>query len=106
MRGLNMLKKQPDLTEDAKNCITKYQIIYRRVIRAAKRRQNDKNILHANYKSKAVWKIINRETGRTSLNRQDIEINWNSEEITNPETVAEPFSSYFCKISEELIKKK
>jgi hypothetical protein len=25
MRGLNMLKKQPDLTEDAKNYVTKYQ---------------------------------------------------------------------------------
>ena len=48
MRGLNMLKKQSDLTEGVKNYITKYQIIYRRVIREAKRRQNDKNILHAN----------------------------------------------------------
>jgi len=67
MRGLNMLKKQPDLTEDAKNYITKYQLIYRKVIREAKRWQNDKHILHANYKSKAVLQIINRETGRTSL---------------------------------------
>ena len=100
-----MLKKQPDLTEDAKNYITKYQLIYRKVIREAKRWQNDKHILHANYKSKAVWQIINRETGRTSLNRQDIKINWNSEEITNPEIVAELFNSYFCKISEELLKK-
>jgi len=105
MRGLNMLKKQSDLTEDTKNYITKYQIIYRRVIREAKRRQNDKNIHHANCKSKALWQIISRETGRTSSNRQDIKINWNSEEITNPETVAELFNSYFCKISEELLKK-
>ena len=86
MRGLNMLKKQSDLTEGVKNYITKYQIIYRRVIREAKRRHNDKNILHANHKSKAVWQIINRETVRTSSNRQDIKINWNFEEITNPET--------------------
>ena len=100
-----MLKKQSDLTEDTKNYITKYQIIYRRVIREAKRRQNDKNIHHANCKSKALWQIISRETGRTSSNRQDIKINWNSEEITNPETVAELFNSYFCKISEELLKK-
>jgi len=35
-----------------------------------------------------VWQIINRETVRTSSNRQDIKINWNFEEITNPETVA------------------
>jgi len=75
MRGINMLKKQFDLTEGVKNYITKYQIIYRRVIREAKRRHNDKNILHANHKSKAIWQIISRETGRTSSNRQDIKIN-------------------------------
>jgi hypothetical protein len=105
MRLLNMLKKQPNLTEDAKMYITKYKIIYSRVIREAKRRENDKNILHANYKSKTVWQIINKETGRTTSNKQDIKIIWNSEEITNPDNVAEIFNSYFCKISEELLKK-
>ena len=100
-----MLKKQSHLTEGVKNYITKYQIIYRRIIREAKRRHNDKHILHANHKSKAIWQIINRETGRTSSNGQDIKINWNFEEITNPETVVELFNSYFCKISKELLKK-
>jgi hypothetical protein len=41
-----MLKKQPNLAEDAKMYIAKYKTIYRRVIREAKRRENDKNILH------------------------------------------------------------
>jgi hypothetical protein len=68
-------------------------------------RENDKYILHANHKSKAVWQIINKETGRTSSNKQDIKIIWNSEEITNPENVAELFNSYFVKITEELFKK-
>jgi len=74
-------------------------------MREAKRRENDKYILHANHKSKAVWQIINKETGRSSSNKQDIKIIWNSEEITNPEKVAELFNSYFVKISEELLKK-
>jgi len=52
-----------------------------------------------------VWQIINKETGRTYSNKQDIKIIWNSEEITYPENVAELFNSYFCKISEELLKK-
>jgi len=68
-------------------------------------RENDKYILHANHKSKAVWQIINKETGRTFSNKQDIKIIWNSEEITNPKNVAELFNSYFVKISEELLKK-
>jgi len=94
-----MLKKQPNLTEDAKTYIAKYKIVYKRVTREAKRRENDKYILHANHKSKAVWQITNKETGGTSSNKQDIKIIWKSEEITNPENVAELFNSYFCKIS-------
>jgi hypothetical protein len=86
--------------------IAKYKIIYKTVIREAKRRENDQNILHATHKSKAVWEVINKEIGRTSSNKQDIRILWNSEEITNPETVAELFNSYLCKISEELWMKK
>jgi hypothetical protein len=54
MRVLNMLKKQPNLAEDEKIYIAKYKIIYRRVIREAKRRENYNNILHANCKSKTV----------------------------------------------------
>jgi len=100
MRFLNMLKKQPNLTEDAKMYVAKNKIIHKRVMSG-----NDKYILHANHKSKAVWQITNKETGRTSSNKQDIKIIWNSEEITNPEHIAELFNSYFCKISEALLKK-
>jgi hypothetical protein len=106
MRFLNMLKKQPNLTEYAKIYIVKYKIIYKGVIREVKRRENDKYILHANHKSKAAWQIINKETGTTSSSKQNIKIIWNSEEITNSENVAELFNSYFVKISEELLKEK
>jgi galactose-1-phosphate uridylyltransferase len=85
--------------------IAKYKIIYKRVIREAKRRENDTYILHANHKSKVVCQIIYKEAGRTSSNKQDIKIICNSEEITNPENVTELFNFYFCKISEELLKK-
>jgi len=54
MRFLNWLKKQPNLTEDAKMYIAKYKIIYKRIIREAKERENDKYILHANHKSKTA----------------------------------------------------
>jgi hypothetical protein len=60
-----MLKKQPNLREDAKMYIVKYKIIHKTVIREEKRRENDKHILLANHKSKAVWQIINKEPGRT-----------------------------------------
>jgi hypothetical protein len=63
MRFLSRLKKQPNLTENIKMYITKCKIIYKRVFGEAKRRENDKNILHATLKSKAVWQVINKEIG-------------------------------------------
>jgi hypothetical protein len=75
-------------------------------MREAKRSESDKYIFHTTYKSKTVWQIINKETGRTSSNKQYCKIIWNSSEITNPENVAELFKSYFSKISVELSKKK
>ena len=104
MRFLNMLKKQPNLSEKTKMYIDKYKIIYKRVTQGRKRRANDKYILHAKHKSKAIWQIINKETGKTPSNKTDIIIHWNSEEITHLENVAELFNTYFSKILEELLK--
>jgi hypothetical protein len=48
---------------------------------------------------------MNKETGRISPKKQDIKVIWNSKEITNPENVADLFNAYYCKITEELLKK-
>ena len=105
MKLLNILNKQPNLTEHTKMYIARYKIIYKRVIREAKRRENDNYIMRAKNKSKAIWQVIHKETGRTSSQKQDIKIVRNSEEITNPYQLSELFNSYFCEISEELLKK-
>jgi exonuclease III len=105
MRFLNMLQKLPNLTVEVKTYIDKYRHIYKRGVREAKIRENDKHILHAKHKMKAVWQIINRQSGKISSNKLDIKLNWNSEDITHPQSVAELFNSYFSKISEELIKR-
>jgi uncharacterized protein YktA (UPF0223 family) len=105
MRFLNMLQKQPNLTVEAKTYIDKYRRIYKRVIREEKIRENDRHILHEKHKTKAVWQIINRESGKISSNKLDIKLNWNSEDITHPQNVAELLNSIFSKISEELVKR-
>jgi len=104
MRLLNSLNKQPNLTEHTKLYIARYKTLYKRVIREAKRRDNDNYILHAQNKSKAIWRVIHKETGKTSPQDQDIIIVKNSEEVSNPGKVAELFNSYFCEISKELLK--
>ena len=45
MKILNMLVKQPKLSEDVLMYIAEYKMIYRSVIREAKIRENDKYIL-------------------------------------------------------------
>ena len=104
MKLLNILNKQPNLIEHTKMYIARYKIVYKRVIREAKRRENDNYIMRAKNKSKAIWQVIQKETGRTSSQKQDIKIVRNSEEITNPYQLSELFNSYFCEISEELLK--
>jgi hypothetical protein len=54
--------------------IARYKIIYKRVIREAKRRENDNYIMCAKNKSKAIWQVIHKETGKTSSQKQDIKI--------------------------------
>jgi hypothetical protein len=48
IRFLNVLNKQPNFTEHAKMYTPMYKIIHQRVIRETKRRENDKDIMHAN----------------------------------------------------------
>jgi hypothetical protein len=92
MRFLNMLNKLQNLTQHAKMYTARYKTTYKRLIREAKRKENDKHILQANNKPRAIWWIINKETGKTSVNKQDINIIRSSEEITNPENIAELFN--------------
>jgi hypothetical protein len=74
------------------------------VIREAKRRDNGNYILHAKNKSKAIWSVIHKETGKTLSQKQDIIIVKTSVEVTNSSEVAELLNSNFYEISNELLK--
>ena len=54
IRLFNTLKKHITLSKGTKLYITKYNLIYKRVIKEAKRRENDRFLSHATNKSKAV----------------------------------------------------
>jgi hypothetical protein len=55
---LNGIRKQYDLSREMQEYIKRYQITYKRVIKEVKRREN---VLRANYKTKALWHVINKE---------------------------------------------
>ena len=105
MKHLNILNNQPNLTEHKEMYIVRYKIIYKRVIREGKRRENENYIMRAKNKSKATWQVIHKESGKISSQKKDIKIVRNSEGITNPNQLSELFNSYFCEMSEELLQR-
>jgi hypothetical protein len=46
-------------------------MIYKRVIREAKKRENDRHIANATNRTKAMWQVINKEAGKIhKMNRK------------------------------------
>jgi hypothetical protein len=69
------------------------------VIKEAKRREADRLALSAKNKNKALWKIINKETGN-SQQVSNIIINTGVKIITNPQIITERFNIYFTEVTE------
>jgi hypothetical protein len=81
-----------------------YRNVYGKVIREAKRRENDiRSVLNANNKTKTLGQMINKETGKSTVNNKEIEINGRSNKMTYQKLVAELFNSYFVEIVEKLV---
>jgi hypothetical protein len=92
------------LSKGTKLYITKYNSIYKRVIKEAKRRENDRFLSRATNKSKAVWKVINKELGKPSTIKQDITLVTQSEEITDSNVIANLFNAHFCEVPLKILK--
>jgi len=88
LRLLYNIKRSMNLPMESAKYIQNYQLIYRKVIKEAKRREADRLILSAKNKNKALWKKINKETG-TSHHVSNITINSGAKIITNPQTITE-----------------
>jgi len=80
--------------------IQNYQLIYRKVIKEAKRREADRLILSA--KNKVLWKVINKEIGNAH-HVSNITINSGAKIITNPQTITERINIYFTEVIEDLL---
>jgi hypothetical protein len=83
LRLLNNMRRSMNLSMESIKYIQNYQMIYREVIKEAKRRDADRIILSAKNKNKALWKIINKEIGN-SHQISNITINTGATIITNP----------------------
>jgi hypothetical protein len=52
---------------------------------------------------KAAWQVINKETGKSSINNKNIELRWRKIKISNSRAIARLFNSYFVETVEKLV---
>jgi len=96
-QGKTIVMKKKDLEYTGK-C----RKIYRRVIQETKRMENNNYISSSKNKSKAAWKIINKELGKSFIINKNIELRWGKNKISNSRDIAELFNSYFVETVEKL----
>jgi hypothetical protein len=104
MLTLNNLKRTFTLTRKALIYIEKYQIIYKRVLKEAKKRDNDRYVTESVDRTKAMWQLINTEVGKAPENDQKLELRIGNKIISNPTEITDKLNMYFISNVEELVK--
>jgi hypothetical protein len=100
MRLLGNQRKTRVMKKKGLEYIQHYRKIYRRVIKEAKRMENNSYIDSAKNKSKVACHVINKELGKSSINNKNIELKLGKNKISNPRVIAELFNSYFVETVE------
>ena len=79
-----------------------YCKILKLVIIEAKRMLIKDEIITASNAKKATWEIINREINRNTKSQENLIINVDDSELTNPEDISKNFNNYFLKVISSL----
>ena len=82
--------------------IDQYRKIYKRVIQASKKRENDKYISSSKNKTKATWQLINQKLGKPFLNNKNIELKWGNSTTSNPRVISELFNLHYAEAIERV----
>jgi hypothetical protein len=106
MQTLNNLKRTFTLMREALTYIEKYQRIYKRVLREAKKRDNDRNVTESADSSKAMWRLINKEIGKAPENEQKLELRIGNKIVSNSTEITDKLNTHFISTVEELVKQK
>lgn len=101
---LNEIRKD-DPTGIINNYFKKYNRIYKKTIRIAKRKGYEERINRAKNKSKMAWQIIKEETNQANakVRKPIVLVDCNREKISDPMRVAENFNENFVKAPEALV---
>jgi hypothetical protein len=93
------MKRTTNLPVESLKYIRKYQLIFRKVVKEAKKKEVDRYVLS---KKKTMWKLINKESGNLQQNCNII-VNDGENIITNPQIVSDRFNTFFTEVIEELL---
>jgi hypothetical protein len=104
LQTLNNLKRTVNLTDEALVYIANYQIIYKRVLKEAKKRENDRYVIESTNRPKAMWRLINREIGNAPKNEQKLVLKVGNKTISNPAEITDKLNSHFINTVKEMIK--
>ena len=88
MRWLDKQRKTTIMEKKDLEYIEQYRKIYKRVIQEAKRRENDNHVSSSKNKVKATWQLINKELGKSFLNKKNIELKLGKSKISNPRVIS------------------
>ena len=82
--------------------IQNYQQIFRRVVKEAKKKDADRYVSSFSNKNKALWKLINKESGKSQQNCNII-IKTGNKLITNPQIVSDRFNIFCTEVIKDLL---
>jgi len=106
MKTLNNLKRTFTLTREDLIYIENYQRIYKKVLREAKKRENDSYVIESTDRMKTMWRLINREIGKAPKNEEKLEMRIGNKLISNPTEITDKLNIHFVSTVEELVKQK
>jgi hypothetical protein len=105
MKMLNNLKRIFTLTSEELGYIKKYQCIYKRVLKEAKKRDSDRYVTEAANKTKAIWQLINRKIGKIQEDDHKLKLRLGNYINKNPIEITERRNMYFTNTVTELVQK-
>jgi hypothetical protein len=105
LRLLNHIKRTTKLSSESLQYIQNYQLIFRKVVRGARMKESERFVSSAKNQTKAMWKLINKETGNSQSN-SDYTIKSGNELITSPQVVSDRFNTFFVEVIEDLLLQK
>jgi len=106
MQTLNNMKRTFTLTRKDLIYIENYLTVYKRVLREAKKRENDRYVIESIDTATAMWWLINREIGKAPENEEKLELRIGNKLISNPTEITDKLNTHFMSTVEETVKQK